>query len=84
MSQPRPPMTGEEWLAQINATQEAAEARLDRSALIGKPVEEAKEWLQAHGFGHVLVEGSAHVLSFCAGRIRLRAEDGVVKGVSIG
>ena len=84
MSQPRPPMTGDEWLAQINATQEAAEARLDKSALIGKPVEEAKEWLQVHGFGQVLVEGAAHVLSFCPGRIRLRAEDGVVKGVSIG
>jgi hypothetical protein len=79
-------MRGEDFVAEIEAKQRAAEERLDRTALTGKPVEEAKAWCEAHGFSRVLVEqqGGASVLSFAAGRVRLRVDDGIVKEVHLG
>jgi hypothetical protein len=78
-------MTGEDFVAEIEATQRAAEERLDRTALIGKPVEEAKAWCQAHNFP-VLVEPKcgASVLSFAAGRVRLTVDDGIVTSARLG
>lgn len=66
------------------AKQEAAVARFEKNAVIGKSVDEAKAWCQANDFPIVLVEGSTHVLSFVPGRIRLHAEAGVVIGASVG
>jgi hypothetical protein len=77
-------MTAADLAAEIEAKQRAAEERLDRTALIGKPVEEAKAWCQAHGFPLVLVEQGTAVLSFVAGRVRLWVRDGIVKEVHLG
>jgi hypothetical protein len=71
--------------ARRQAAARDAEARLDRTALIGKPVEEAKAWCQARNFP-VLVEqvpGST-MLSFVPGRVRLWVENGIVAEVHLG
>lgn len=75
-----------DFMARIEANIKDAEERLDRTALVGKPVEEAKAWCQAHGFLLVLVEqqGGASVLSFVAGRVRLTVDEGIVTSVYLG
>lgn len=70
--------------ARIRATQKAAEQRLDRSALLGKPVGDAEAWCEAHGFPVLVERGGATQLSFMPGRVRLWAKDGVVTEVHLG
>jgi hypothetical protein len=75
-----------DFAARIGAKIKDAEQRLDRTALVGKPVEEAKAWCQAHGFPLVLVEqqGGASVLSFAPGRVRLTVDEGIVTNARLG
>jgi hypothetical protein len=78
------PQENDIW-ARRRAEARSAEGRLDRTALVGKPVEEAKAWCLAHDFP-VLVEqvpGST-VLSFMPGRVRLWVQNGIVAEVHLG